>query len=482
MVSLAMLALTAGCSEDNPLYCGAHDDCASGVCIEETATCAVCECGDEAPVCDRDVGTCRACLSDSECPDQTPLCRPDGTCGECDAHSFAQCPSGICDLTTNFCVAPEQVIFASAREGVDGDGCGSLQTPCQSVGGADGALAQRGEQPFLRLFPGEYVGAAAIESGQLHILGEDGVSLSGLGVSGAAVLTVRGDATLRLEDLQVVGGTGESGFGVVCEGDEQSPAVMVRGVDVRANAAGGIALEDCAITVEDSVVQENGGPGVVARTGGTVVVRRSRLSGNAPGIDARAGSSATLSDCELLGNTEGLVASDATARVERCRFLANGDRGLTLERAAFTLVNNIVARHHVVGIELIDDTLFHRRRELEHNTVVGGGSIGIACELGEAEHLARNNIAFDLDAAVTGDCQHRYSLIEGGAEGEGNLDADPEFVDSSADNYHLQPTSPCIDAGDPKTSVTDDIDGDVRPQGEAPDIGADEVIRDHARL
>ena len=42
-----------------------------------------------------------------------------------------------------------------------------------------------------------------------------------------------------------------------------------------------------------------------------------------------------------------------------------------------------------------------------------------------------------------------YSCIEGGYEGEGNIDDDPGLVDPDNGDFHLQEDSPCIDAGDP---------------------------------
>ncbi|MFH1319271.1 MAG: choice-of-anchor Q domain-containing protein [Bacteroidota bacterium] len=50
---------------------------------------------------------------------------------------------------------------------------------------------------------------------------------------------------------------------------------------------------------------------------------------------------------------------------------------------------------------------------------------------------------------------------------------DPLFVDITEDDYHLQSTSPCIDAGKP-TSVTDDLEENLRDG--VPDIGAYEYI------
>ncbi len=59
----------------------------------------------------------------------------------------------------------------------------------------------------------------------------------------------------------------------------------------------------------------------------------------------------------------------------------------------------------------------------------------------------------------------RYTDIQGGWPGIGNIDADPLFVDPDNGDYHLSPGSPCIDAGDntavPKDIVTD-LDGNPR--------------------
>jgi hypothetical protein len=63
-----------------------------------------------------------------------------------------------------------------------------------------------------------------------------------------------------------------------------------------------------------------------------------------------------------------------------------------------------------------------------------------------------------------------YSDIEGGWEGEGNIDIDPLFVNPENGDYTLMEGSPCIDAG------TADLDGDGVDDttdfiGSAPDMG-----------
>ena len=66
-----------------------------------------------------------------------------------------------------------------------------------------------------------------------------------------------------------------------------------------------------------------------------------------------------------------------------------------------------------------------------------------------------------------------YSNIEGGYEGEGNIDADPLWVDPENGDYRLRRGSPCIDSGT-AVNLTIDFDGNPRPVGQF-DMGAFEA-------
>jgi hypothetical protein len=57
-----------------------------------------------------------------------------------------------------------------------------------------------------------------------------------------------------------------------------------------------------------------------------------------------------------------------------------------------------------------------------------------------------------------------YSDIEGGFEGEGNIDADPLFTDPENGDYTLQEGSPCIDSGNPNLWYQD-VDGTASDMG-----------------
>jgi parallel beta-helix repeat protein len=70
-----------------------------------------------------------------------------------------------------------------------------------------------------------------------------------------------------------------------------------------------------------------------------------------------------------------------------------------------------------------------------------------------------------------------FSDVQGGWPGQGNINADPLFVNAAAGDLHLLPDSPCINAGDPAFVAgpdETDIDGEPRVMLNRVDMGADE--------
>jgi hypothetical protein len=53
---------------------------------------------------------------------------------------------------------------------------------------------------------------------------------------------------------------------------------------------------------------------------------------------------------------------------------------------------------------------------------------------------------------------NQHSDYVGCTPGEGSISLDPLFVDAANDDYHLQPQSPAIDAGDPDPAYNDEED------------------------
>ena len=100
-----------------------------------------------------------------------------------------------------------------------------------------------------------------------------------------------------------------------------------------------------------------------------------------------------------------------------------------------------------------------------------------AARCASAAHTLVSVLSWDNAGSSTGEqdftgCSLTYSNVEYVAVDAGALSEDPLFVDGG---FHIDPGSPCVDRGYPDAGVIVDFDGEVRPLGAAPDIGADEA-------
>jgi hypothetical protein len=93
---------------------------------------------------------------------------------------------------------------------------------------------------------------------------------------------------------------------------------------------------------------------------------------------------------------------------------------------------------------------------------------------------ATNSIVSGNDTSAS--CSFAHSLFDANVTVSGsNKAGDPKFKNvvptnpRAPDYFRIQDTSAAVDQADPASTMMLDIDGDARPQGGAPDIGADEV-------
>jgi hypothetical protein len=94
--------------------------------------------------------------------------------------------------------------------------------------------------------------------------------------------------------------------------------------------------------------------------------------------------------------------------------------------------------------------------------------------------LWNNSATTDPEISVQiGNPVFTYCDVKGGWTGEGNIDADPQFVDPGSGDLHLTWTSPCVNRGTAEEAPADDLDGDLRPCMGSVDMGADEFTGDH---
>lgn len=107
-----------------------------------------------------------------------------------------------------------------------------------------------------------------------------------------------------------------------------------------------------------------------------------------------------------------------------------------------------------------------------------GGAIGSDALSGNVKIkncIAWNNSLLQIGGVNT---QVSFSNVEGGFVGDGNINADPRFVDPENGDFHLLFTSPCLDAGEATANLPQhDFEGDPRIHLSEVDMGADEFHR-----
>ena len=152
----------------------------------------------------------------------------------------------------------------------------------------------------------------------------------------------------------------------------------------------------------------------------------------------------------------------------------SGNAGIGLFDGANNLCYNNIVYGNAVGIVTgygDSGTLIYNNTITGNGLYGGAGGISIGGTSSNSHNdIVRNNISYanngasdyvDMGAATTAD----HNLFG----------VNPLFVNSAANNFHLQAGSPAIDAGITLAQVPVDFDGVTRPQGKAYDIGAYEL-------
>ncbi|MGD8451882.1 MAG: right-handed parallel beta-helix repeat-containing protein [Phycisphaerae bacterium] len=246
-----------------------------------------------------------------------------------------------------------------------------------------------------------------------------------------------------LAGLTITSGRGDAGGAVSCY--ECSPTFINCVFSQNSAGQGGALFCDyasptligCAITGNSCYsFREADGGGIMCNYYCDLVLVACQVSNNrvdaqwahGGGLYVFAGGSLTLTNCTIAGNVAngsgGAVGSAIDATTE----------------TPLLLTSCTIARNSRVG-------------PVGGGTVMGAGQMVGCIFWGNTHHDARR------DLLVT------FSDWQGGHSGQGNIDADPLFVDPENGDYHLSAGSPCIDAGDPSCVPQPgetDLDGQYR--------------------
>ena len=154
--------------------------------------------------------------------------------------------------------------------------------------------------------------------------------------------------------------------------------------------------------------------------------------------------------------------------------------------SGLTMTNNIIANSGDRSLSVFAYDGAPLTATLIHNTVAGSGTgYGVIIETGYVTLTLTNTIVTSHTWGITNTVPASSTIFtdhtlfwanqSDGIRGANPVDGDPDFIDPNTGNYHIGLASAAIDAGI-EAGVNSDLDGDSRPHGSAPDIGADEAM------
>ncbi|MDO8684074.1 MAG: right-handed parallel beta-helix repeat-containing protein [Armatimonadota bacterium] len=186
-----------------------------------------------------------------------------------------------------------------------------------------------------------------------------------------------------------------------------------------------------------------------------------RNGGSAGGVTCSYSSPAIVNNT-IIGNVgPGVDCNRATPAIRNNLILGNTGDGVNCLYSSSAICNNTILGNISSGIKAS-----YSSPTIYNNIIVNNSKYGVNKMSGTGSPVLKNNCVYN-------NLDNNYFGISAGLN---DIQQDPQFVDVGYGNLHIQPTSPCFNAGYGSAVVAGDLDmdGQNRIQGAQVDIGADE--------
>lgn len=202
---------------------------------------------------------------------------------------------------------------------------------------------------------------------------------------------------------------------------------------------------------------------------------------------------------ETPNSNYGIYCDSSSPAIKNCIIEMNGSHGIYCLSGSPSIFNSMIGNNVGDGIHLQSSGAVVAKNNwiydnnsngiyvensltsalFGNDTIVGnsGGVVYIG-DPNESPQISSSILWGNSSADLT-NCSAAYSCIEDGGTGS-NISLNPKFFDSAANDYRLDRTSPCVNAGNPNGIYEGEADimGQVRLAGRV-DMGADEVCVIH---
>ncbi|MCC6484720.1 MAG: right-handed parallel beta-helix repeat-containing protein [Armatimonadetes bacterium] len=272
-------------------------------------------------------------------------------------------------------------------------------------------------------------------------------------------------------------GPEQGGYGIYCY--SSSPTIMNN--TISRNDKHGIYCSGSSPTIAYNTISENSSSGIDCSFSSSPTITNNTIFESNYGIRCSSSSSPTIANNTISWNIDdGIYCSSSSPTIANNTITGNGYTGISCYSSSSpTIANNTIFESNY-GIRCSSSSAV-----ITNNTISGNREVGISCS-SSTPTITNNIVAFNakgLDNSsgipvLNNNCVFNPGGVnyDGLNAGAGDINVDPKLQSAQTGKLHIQPDSPCVDAGLDSAVQPDwkDMDGQARIQGAHVDIGADE--------